>query len=66
MNAARTPIIAFWAIGAHRQYTTLCFNTVFKVLGCFVVSYGKERPLDLGHDNDAWALNRRCEFRLKP
>lgn len=31
-----------------------------------VVSYGKEQPIDPGHDEDAWALNRRCEFRLKP
>jgi peptidoglycan-associated lipoprotein len=27
-----------------------------------VVSYGEERPAALGHDEDAWALNRRAEF----
>jgi peptidoglycan-associated lipoprotein len=27
-----------------------------------VVSYGEERPAALGHDEDAWALNRRVEF----
>lgn len=27
------------------------------------VSYGKERPADLGHDEAAWAKNRRVEFR---
>jgi peptidoglycan-associated lipoprotein len=26
------------------------------------VSYGKERPADTGHDEAAWAKNRRCEF----
>jgi peptidoglycan-associated lipoprotein len=26
------------------------------------VSYGEERPAALGHDEDAWALNRRAEF----
>jgi peptidoglycan-associated lipoprotein len=26
------------------------------------ISYGKERPVDLGHDEAAWAKNRRCEF----
>jgi peptidoglycan-associated lipoprotein len=26
------------------------------------VSYGKARPADLGHDEAAWAKNRRCEF----
>ena len=26
------------------------------------VSYGNERPADTGHDEAAWAKNRRCEF----
>jgi peptidoglycan-associated lipoprotein len=29
-----------------------------------VVSFGKERPLDLGHDEAAWAKNRRAHFAL--
>ncbi len=28
------------------------------------VSYGKERPLDLGHNAEAWTKNRRGEFRI--
>lgn len=28
------------------------------------VSYGKERPADLGHTADAWTKNRRSEFRI--
>lgn len=28
------------------------------------VSYGKERPVDLGHNAEAWAKNRRGEFRI--
>jgi len=27
-----------------------------------IVSYGKERPLDPGHTEDAWARNRRDDF----
>jgi peptidoglycan-associated lipoprotein len=27
-----------------------------------VVSFGKERPLDVGHDEAAWARNRRAHF----
>lgn len=27
-----------------------------------VISYGKERPVDEGHDEAAWARNRRVEF----
>ena len=30
-----------------------------------VVSYGEERPAALGHDEDAWSLNRRAEFIYK-
>lgn len=26
------------------------------------ISYGKDRPIDMGHDESAWAKNRRCEF----
>ena len=28
------------------------------------VSYGAEKPLDSGHDETAWAKNRRCEFKI--
>jgi peptidoglycan-associated lipoprotein len=29
-----------------------------------VISYGKERPLDPRSNEEAWAKNRRCEFRI--
>lgn len=29
-----------------------------------VVSYGKEQPLDPGHNETAWAMNRRDEFAI--
>ena len=28
------------------------------------VSYGEERPADPGHNEDAWAKNRRAEFKV--
>jgi len=28
------------------------------------VSYGEEQPVDPGHNEAAWAKNRRCEFNL--
>lgn len=28
------------------------------------ISYGKEKPLDPGHDESAWAKNRRANFRI--
>jgi peptidoglycan-associated lipoprotein len=30
-----------------------------------VISYGKERPFDPGHDESAWAKNRRANFVVK-
>ncbi len=27
-----------------------------------IISYGKERPMDMGHDEDSWAKNRRDDF----
>ncbi|MBW1995641.1 MAG: peptidoglycan-associated lipoprotein Pal, partial [Deltaproteobacteria bacterium] len=29
-----------------------------------IVSYGEERPVDSGHSEEAWAKNRRDEFKL--
>jgi peptidoglycan-associated lipoprotein len=29
------------------------------------ISYGEERPLDPGHDEDAWAKNRRAHFVIE-
>src|SRR5439155_14636866 len=29
------------------------------------VSYGKERPLDPGHDESAWAKNRRAQLTIR-
>jgi peptidoglycan-associated lipoprotein len=26
------------------------------------ISYGKEKPVDQGHDEAAWSKNRRAEF----
>jgi peptidoglycan-associated lipoprotein len=28
------------------------------------ISYGKERPVDPGHDEAAWSKNRRADFRI--
>jgi peptidoglycan-associated lipoprotein len=30
----------------------------------YTVSYGKERPFALGHNEDAWLQNRRAEFKI--
>jgi peptidoglycan-associated lipoprotein len=29
-----------------------------------VISYGKEKPLDPGHSEEAWSKNRRANFRI--
>jgi peptidoglycan-associated lipoprotein len=30
-----------------------------------IISYGKERPFDLGHDEGAWQQNRRAHFVVR-
>jgi len=30
----------------------------------FTISYGKERPLVRGHNEEAWTMNRRAEFKI--
>lgn len=29
-----------------------------------IISYGKEKPVDSGHDESAWSKNRRANFRI--
>jgi peptidoglycan-associated lipoprotein len=29
-----------------------------------IVSFGEEKPAVMGHNEEAWAKNRRCEFRV--
>ena len=31
----------------------------------FTISYGEEQPVDPGHDEGAWAKNRRAHFKIK-
>lgn len=30
----------------------------------FTISYGKERPVAMGHDSEAWSINRRGAFKV--
>lgn len=30
----------------------------------FTISYGKERPLAIGANEEVWSINRRCQFRI--
>ena len=47
---------------AAKQYITTAGGGNFQLN---TVSYGKERPLSTGHDEAAWAKNRRDHFALK-
>ena len=52
----------------HRAYWTDFWTRSSVVLGdsqLEAVSYGKERPAVDGHDEAAWAKNRRVELRSK-
>jgi peptidoglycan-associated lipoprotein len=51
-------------LGQKRADSTKSFLVNLGVDGKFLetVSYGKEQPLDPGHDEAAWAKNRRAHF----
>ena len=54
------------ALGERRAATAKRWLTAHGISASRVtiISYGKERPLDAGHDEDAWAKNRRDDFTV--
>jgi peptidoglycan-associated lipoprotein len=52
------------ALGERRARAARDFLESYGVSGSRMetISYGKERPADPGHDESAWARNRRAEF----
>ena len=52
------------ALGERRANTVKDYMTRLGVAASrvSVISYGKERPSDAGHDESAWAKNRRASF----
>ena len=55
------------ALGERRAtaVTTYLVSLGVSKAGLSTVSFGKEKPLDPGHDEGAWAKNRRAHFVLK-
>ncbi len=51
-------------LGQKRADSTKSFLQSLGVNGALIdtLSYGKERPLDPGHNEEAWAKNRRAHF----
>lgn len=54
------------ALGANRSNSVrnLLIQEGANADNIFTVSYGKERPKDQGHDESAWTINRRSEFKI--
>jgi peptidoglycan-associated lipoprotein len=52
------------ALGERRAQSAKRFLTSLGIPGSRIstISYGKERPLDPGHHEEAWAKNRRAHF----
>jgi peptidoglycan-associated lipoprotein len=52
------------ALGERRAQAVLDYLVAYGILRdrISVVTYGEERPLDSGHDETAWARNRRAAF----
>jgi peptidoglycan-associated lipoprotein len=55
------------ALGEKRALAARDFLTNFGIAKSriSVISYGEEKPIDPGHDEEAWAKNRRDEFVIK-
>lgn len=54
------------ALGERRANAAKDFITALGISGNRIstLSYGEEKPADPGHNEDAWAKNRRDEFKL--
>jgi peptidoglycan-associated lipoprotein len=55
------------ALGERRATAVMTYLVSLGVskAGLSTVSFGKEKPLDPGHDEEGWAKNRRAHFVLK-
>ena len=56
------------ALGQRRAQETMKYlvNLGIKESRMKTISYGEERPLDPGHNEEAWAKNRRAHFVVIP
>ena len=63
-SVAPTSTTSPWATAARRAAKRYLASKGVDDGRLDVVSYGKERPLNPGHDEDAWAKNRRDEFEV--
>ncbi len=62
----RAPSAYNMALGSRRanQVRVLLIKQGVDVNRLYPISYGKERPLSVGHTKADWDKNRRCEFKL--
>ncbi len=53
-----------WALGEKRAKSTMDYLLSLGIPAerMRIISYGKSQPLDMGHDETAWANNRRAQF----
>lgn len=54
------------ALGDRRANSAKAYLTDLGIAGSRLtcISYGEERPLDSGHNEEAWAKNRRAQFMI--
>lgn len=62
----RGPAAYNLALGSHRSNSvrSILINEGVNPDNVFTISYGNERPLIQGHDEEAWSQNRRAEFKV--
>ena len=62
MSVAVANIILHSAIDALNQYAACCCYQGASSDQVDTVSYGEEKPKEMGHDDAAWSKNRRVEL----
>jgi len=62
----RGPAAYNFALGANRANSVRSFlaKEGVSLNDMFTISYGKERPLVAGNNEEAWKVNRRAQFRI--
>ena len=55
------------ALGERRAVAVMSYLATYGIAPdrLSTISYGKERPVDNGHNETAWSLNRRADFRIQ-
>ena len=64
MTEVPVNITLHWEIDRATSAKTFLVDLGISASRLTTISYGEERPVDLGKSEEAWAKNRRCHFTI--